>query len=151
MCVPLVKHWINISREPVQDEPVQDHRGMCVNTGEHSICYTNAETMHLRLGHPSKEVTRRMGYPSPATPCKWCMMGKSRKAVSPTKPIPKGKARLDKVHVDIKISNTPDRHGRTRMLGIVDTYSNCSRVKSLRDGTTQRSSKRSRTGGVYKT
>ena len=108
-------------REPVQAQ-VQDHRGMCVDTGEYSICYTNAETMHLRIGHPFKEVTRRMKYPFLTKPCKWCLMGKSRIAVSPTKPIPKGRARLDKVHV-VKISNTPGRNGRTRMLGIVDTYS----------------------------
>ena len=101
-----------------------DHHGMCVDTGEHCINYVNAEVMHLRLGHPSKEVTRRMGYPFPTKPCKWCLMKKSRNAASPTTPIPKGRARLDRVHVDIKISDKPDRYGRTRMLGLVDTFSN---------------------------
>ena len=42
--------------------------------------------------------------------------------------MPKATEFLERVHVDMKISGKPDRHGLTRMLGFLDS-------KSLPDGT----------------
>ena len=100
----------------------------------HAVNYTNAEITHVRLGPPSKDVTRRMEYKFPRTPCAICAQNKSVRAASNKTPAPKGKRPLDFVHIDIKVANTPDRHGNTPKLGIVDTCTKKSWVYTLRDG-----------------
>jgi len=105
--------------------------------GESSnACYTDAATWHLRLNHPSDEVTKQMGYPVCKLPCKFRAEGKSRKATSKTDPIPKGEHFGDKVHIDIKVSSVADRHGNCRRIGFVDTFTNRSWTKVMCDGTT---------------
>ena len=77
-CVRAVGEALDKYPRELVKAQVQDHRGICVDTGEHSICYTNAEFMYLRLvEHSSKEVTRRMGYPFPTKPCTCYLTGKS--------------------------------------------------------------------------
>jgi hypothetical protein len=75
-----------------------------------------------------------MGYKFPRTPCAICAQNKSVRAASNKTPAPKGKRPLDFVHIDIKVANTPDRHGNTLKLGIVDTCTQKSWVYTLRDG-----------------
>ena len=104
------------------------------------VChYTNtadrAFLLHCRNGHPSEDVSRRMRLPKLKTKCPLCPLGKSRHAVSKTAPVTKAKAALDRVHLDMKISSKPDRHGVTRMLCFVDSFSNDSWCKPLSDGT----------------
>ena len=77
---------------------------------------------------------RAMGYPTLKEPCPWCAVGKLKRAPSSTKPIEKGKKKLDLVYMDQKVSSKADRHDRTRMLGIVDSYSNNSWVLPLKSG-----------------
>ena len=86
---------------------------------------------HFQHNHPGKEYSRLLGLQQLREDCHICVSNKTKRADVSTVRVPSADLPLQRVHFDLKISNTTSHNGNNCVAGWFDSATNRSWVKPL--------------------